>query len=85
MRRAIPPLPNTPSWRGAQLKHRDDLNLNFKSGYGRHVALRLLTKAHHCYAEACKFGPTVFMSHFASLEQSTSLRGSPSSACGRVL
>jgi hypothetical protein len=20
---AIPPLPNTPSWRGAQLKHRD--------------------------------------------------------------
>jgi len=23
MREAIPPLPNTPSWRGAQLKHRD--------------------------------------------------------------
>jgi hypothetical protein len=22
---AIPPLPNTPSWRGAQLKHRDNL------------------------------------------------------------
>jgi len=21
---AIPPLPNTPSWRGAQLKHRDN-------------------------------------------------------------
>jgi hypothetical protein len=25
MRDAIPPLPNTRSWRGAQLKHRDDL------------------------------------------------------------
>jgi hypothetical protein len=24
MRGAIPPLPNTPSWRGAQLKHRDN-------------------------------------------------------------
>jgi len=23
MRGAIPPLPHTPSWRGAQLKHRD--------------------------------------------------------------
>jgi len=23
MRGAIPPLPNTPSWRGSQLKHRD--------------------------------------------------------------
>jgi hypothetical protein len=24
MRRATPPLPNTPSWRGVQLKHRDN-------------------------------------------------------------
>jgi hypothetical protein len=24
MNGAIPPLPNTPSWRGAQLKHRDN-------------------------------------------------------------
>jgi len=23
MREVIPPLPNTPSWRGAQLKHKD--------------------------------------------------------------
>jgi hypothetical protein len=28
-RGAIPPLPNTPSWRGAQLKHRD--NFTFTS------------------------------------------------------
>jgi hypothetical protein len=26
MRRAVPPLPNTPSWRGAQLQHRDNFN-----------------------------------------------------------
>jgi hypothetical protein len=25
---AIPPLPNKPSWRGAQLKHRDNFTLN---------------------------------------------------------
>jgi hypothetical protein len=24
MREAVPPLPSTPSWRGAQLKHRDN-------------------------------------------------------------
>jgi hypothetical protein len=29
MRGAIPPLPNTPSWRGAQLKHRDKLTFTF--------------------------------------------------------
>jgi hypothetical protein len=27
MRGAIPPLPNTPSWRGAQFKHRDNFTL----------------------------------------------------------
>jgi hypothetical protein len=27
MREAIPQLPNTPSWRGAQLKHRDNVLL----------------------------------------------------------
>jgi hypothetical protein len=26
---AIPALPNTPSWRGAQLKHRDDFTFTF--------------------------------------------------------
>jgi hypothetical protein len=26
---AIPPLPNTPSWRGAQLKHRDNFTFTF--------------------------------------------------------
>jgi hypothetical protein len=25
----IPPLPNTPSWRGAQLKHRDNFTFTF--------------------------------------------------------
>jgi hypothetical protein len=26
---AIPPLPNTPPWRGAQLKHRDNFTFTF--------------------------------------------------------
>jgi hypothetical protein len=30
---AIPPLPNTPSWRGAQLKHRDNFTFTFKHIY----------------------------------------------------
>jgi hypothetical protein len=29
MRGAIPPLPNTPSWRGALLKHRDKFTFTF--------------------------------------------------------
>jgi hypothetical protein len=29
MRGAIPPLPNTPSWCGAQLKHRDNFTFTF--------------------------------------------------------
>jgi hypothetical protein len=29
MSEATPPLPNTPSWRGAQLKHRDNFTFNF--------------------------------------------------------
>jgi hypothetical protein len=29
MRGAIPPLTNTPSWRGAQLKHRDNFTFTF--------------------------------------------------------
>jgi len=29
MREAIPPLPNTPSLRGAQLKHRDNFTFTF--------------------------------------------------------
>jgi hypothetical protein len=29
MRGAIPPLPHMPSWRGAQLKHRDDFTFAF--------------------------------------------------------
>jgi hypothetical protein len=29
MRRAIPLLPNTPSWRGAQLKHGNNFTFNF--------------------------------------------------------
>jgi len=28
---AIPPLLNTPSWRGAQLKHRDNFTFTFNS------------------------------------------------------
>jgi len=29
MRGAIPPHPNTPSWRGAQLKHRNNFTFTF--------------------------------------------------------
>jgi hypothetical protein len=29
MREAIPPSPNTPSWRGAQLNHRDNFTFTF--------------------------------------------------------
>jgi hypothetical protein len=29
MRGALPPLPNTPSWRGAQLKYRDNFTVTF--------------------------------------------------------
>jgi hypothetical protein len=29
MSRAIPPLPNTPSWHGVWLKHREDLTFTF--------------------------------------------------------
>jgi hypothetical protein len=30
---AIPPLPNTPSWRGAQLNHRDNFTFTFTDIY----------------------------------------------------
>jgi hypothetical protein len=30
---AIPSLPNTPSWRGAQLKHRENFNFTFNNKY----------------------------------------------------
>jgi len=30
---AIPSLPNTPSWRGVQLKHRDNFTLIYFKGY----------------------------------------------------
>jgi hypothetical protein len=33
---AIPPLPNTPSWRGAQLKHRDNFTLLWFTHYLLH-------------------------------------------------
>jgi len=33
MRAAIPPLPNTSLWRGAQLKHRDNFTFNFAKNY----------------------------------------------------
>jgi hypothetical protein len=31
MRGAIPPLPNTPSWRGAQFRYRDNFTFTFRS------------------------------------------------------
>jgi hypothetical protein len=43
MRGAIPPLPNTPSWRGAQLKHRDNFTLPI--GFDAHL---LQIKTNYC-------------------------------------
>jgi hypothetical protein len=40
MNGAIPPLPNTPSWRGAQLKHRDNFTLTLPFNI-------------NCYPHAC--------------------------------
>jgi hypothetical protein len=47
MRGAIPPLPNTPSWSGAQLKHRDNLPLHELSH-----TVRRATGALHCAIRA---------------------------------
>jgi hypothetical protein len=41
MRGAIPPLPNTPSWRGAQLKHRDIFTFAFTFGHSRHFKMKV--------------------------------------------
>jgi len=35
---AIPPLPNTPSWRGADLKHRDNFTFSFYLKIRDHVS-----------------------------------------------
>jgi hypothetical protein len=41
MSEAIPPLPNTPSWRGAQLKHRDNFTFTFNLSMPRSSELSL--------------------------------------------
>jgi hypothetical protein len=46
MSEAIPPLPNTPSWRGAQLKHRDNFNFTFTFTF---TFLRTLYVPLFCY------------------------------------
>jgi hypothetical protein len=45
MRGAIPALPNTPSWRGAQLKHRD--KFTFYVIFIIQYLMRLGTMVHH--------------------------------------
>jgi hypothetical protein len=40
---AIPPLPNRPSWRGVQLKHRDNFTFTFNNA----SALWFKVLAHH--------------------------------------
>jgi hypothetical protein len=37
MRGDIPPLPNTSSWRGAQLKHRDNFTFTYRAIRSIHV------------------------------------------------
>jgi hypothetical protein len=48
---AVPPLPNTPSWRGAQLKHRDRDNFTFTFIYNAtpvllYLKLEVMDTAH---------------------------------------
>jgi hypothetical protein len=43
MSAAVPPLPNTPSWRGAQLKHRD--NFTYNLGYSVPVSCKVALSA----------------------------------------
>jgi hypothetical protein len=40
MRAAIPPLPNTPSWRGVQLKHRATLPLPLELSFIKNIFTR---------------------------------------------
>jgi hypothetical protein len=40
MRGAIPPLPNTHSWRGAQLKHRDSFTFTFTDEWMKNGILK---------------------------------------------
>jgi hypothetical protein len=42
MRAAIPPLPNTPFWRGAQLKDRDKFVLTFTFDDGDKIRMQVL-------------------------------------------
>jgi len=59
---AVPPLPITPSWRGTQLKHRDNFtfifkNLAFRRKRSTRETTRAVWKVHglaavcRCYAE----------------------------------
>jgi len=47
MRGAIPPLPNRPSYRGAQLKHMDKFTFTFRGYWAGHEAL--------CGDDKCNF------------------------------
>jgi hypothetical protein len=47
---AIPPLPNTSSWRGAQLKHRDNCTFTFYLPFAEYVTY--VTKILHNIQEA---------------------------------
>jgi hypothetical protein len=49
---AISPLPNTPSWRGAQLKHRDNFTLPY---------LYLITTVKVCILSYFKQDPKIFI------------------------
>jgi hypothetical protein len=46
IRGAIPPLPNTPSWRGVQLKHREKFTFNLTISRHRTTLDPTLLKSH---------------------------------------
>jgi len=46
---AIPPLPNTPKWHGAQLEHRDNCTFSLLPYSTSITAMRLEVLLHLCY------------------------------------
>jgi len=65
MRGAIPAYPNTPSWRGAQLKHRDNFTFTFSvkrltvasPGLYKHERLRNMQNKERLHLDSYVQGP----------------------------
>jgi len=51
MRVTIPPLPNTPSWYGSQLKHRKICTFNLTFIILSGICIKICTRSNSCQAE----------------------------------